>query len=44
MKPFETHPRGGLESDLISWDDETPDSLLRVTETHGKSELPAPRF
>ena len=36
--------QGGLQSDLISWDDETPDSLLRVTATSGQSELPAPLF
>ncbi len=35
---------GGLQSDLISWDDETEDSLRRVTETNGQNELPVAHF
>ncbi len=35
---------GGLQSDLISWDDETADSLRRVTDTNGQNELPAAHF
>lgn len=35
---------GDLQSDLISWDNAIADSLVRVTETSGQSELPAPAF
>lgn len=35
---------GGLQTDLISWDDETEDSLERVTVSDGTSERPAPLF